>query len=186
MQSELAGLRQNLSDNSRYYAAIALAKVGNQQQAFSIIDSTDSPSAVTLRAIAQVYSQLNDPRAVKSGLAQLQTIAEKIDDLSLKANALSAIAQAYSKLSQPEAVKSVLMQAQTIAEKVDDPSLKANALSAIAKAYAELGGWQQVNLIADRCTSNDCEAGVLSTGLTVWAEHQHPELKEEEEEGSSF
>jgi tetratricopeptide (TPR) repeat protein len=175
---------------TRVLSAIARAyiKLGQPETAQTIAENIDElgSKASVLIAIAEAYSKLNEPEAVKSVLVQAQTTAETIDQPSSKADALSSIAEAYSKLSQPEAAKSMLLQAQTTAEKIDDPFSKAFALSSIAKAYAELEDWRQVNLTAALCTSNDCKAGVLSSGLTVWAEHQHPELKEEEEEGSSF
>ncbi|NJO64156.1 MAG: hypothetical protein HC836_40080 [Richelia sp. RM2_1_2] len=95
---------------------------------------------------------------------------------------MSAIAESYSQLNDPAAAKTLLEQALTNVERTDNPQHKANALSAIAKTYAELEAWRQVNQTAASCTSNDCKAEVLSTGLTVRAEQLHPELKEEEEE----
>ncbi|NJO67096.1 MAG: hypothetical protein HC832_06815, partial [Leptolyngbyaceae cyanobacterium RM1_405_57] len=59
MQSQLIGLKQKVSDESHRQAAVALAKVGNQQ-AFQIIDSINSPysKAFALSAIAEVYNKL--------------------------------------------------------------------------------------------------------------------------------
>jgi hypothetical protein len=36
--------------------------------------------------------------------------------------------------------------------------------------------------VSQKCTSKDCEVELLAKVLTIYAEQQHPQLKEEEKE----
>jgi tetratricopeptide (TPR) repeat protein len=152
--------------------AIACAK--------AIQDSTDKARA--LSAIAQAYGKLNQPQKAADLLLQAIASAKAIQKSSNKAYPLSAIAQAYGKLNQPEKAADLLLQAIDSANKIQESSDKTNALSAIAEAAANLKNWGQALKATQQCPSNDCKVESLAKVLTVHAEQQHPELKEEKEE----
>ena len=55
----------------------------------------------------------------------------------------------------------------------------ANATTRIAEAAANLKNWGQALKAVQQCPSDDYEVELLASVLTVYAEQQHPELKEE-------
>jgi tetratricopeptide (TPR) repeat protein len=113
--------------------------------------------------------------AKDSNVEQALKVLDNIEDSYAKARSLSAIAEVYGKLEQlPEANK-LLQQA------LDVEGLKLMPLSAIAEAQANLKNWGQALKVAQQCPSKDCEVELLAKILTVYAEQQHPELKEEED-----
>ena len=123
---------------------------------------------------------MQDTDAALGALAQARTSTESISDPFAKARVLRDIAAAYGQLQNTNAALEALAQLRTTTESISDSSDKALLLSDIAEAQANLQAWRQVHITADACDTRDCEASVLSTGLTAWAEHRHPELKEED------
>ena len=113
-------------------------------------------------------------------LEQAIASANQIQDSNSKAFALIPIAQAYGKLDQPQTAAPLLEQAIASANQTRDSSYKANALIAIAEAAANLKNWGQALKVTQQCPSDDCKVESLAKVLTVHAEQQHPELKEEE------
>ena len=93
---------------------------------------------------------------------------------------LISLVKAYSQLQDNDVALDALAQLLTNVDSLSDSDDKARLLIDIAKAQANLQAWRQVHITADTCDTRDCEASVLSAGLTIWAEHRHPELKEED------
>ncbi|MGI8500105.1 MAG: tetratricopeptide repeat protein, partial [Hassallia sp.] len=136
--------------------------------------------AYVLSAIAEAVGKLNQPEKAALLLAQAIASANLIQDSNYKAYALTAIAQAIGKLNQPEKAALLLDKAIASANPIQDSSDKARALSPIAEATANLKNWGQALKLTQQCPSDDCKVESLTKVLTVHAEQQHPELKEEE------
>jgi tetratricopeptide (TPR) repeat protein len=147
-----------------------------------IDDSSSLYKVYWLNTLAETYGKLNQPEKGLPSLKEALTTAQKIDDSDHKVDALSGIAEAYGKLNQPEKGLPLLKEALTTAQKIDLSYSKASALSGIAEAEANLKNWRQALKVVQQCPSKDCEVESLAKILTIYAEQQHPELKEEEEE----
>jgi tetratricopeptide (TPR) repeat protein len=181
-----------------FYKAIALSAIAaaigelNQPQTAAdllekAIDSADqmqdsSYKAIALSAIAAAYGELNQPQTAADLLEKAIDSADQMQDSSYKASVLSAIAAAYGELNQPQTAADLLEKAIDSADQIQDSFAKANALSAIAETAADLKNWGQALKVMQQCPSNDCKVDSLARVLTVHAEQQHTELKEEEEE----
>ncbi|MDF5720116.1 MAG: hypothetical protein PUP91_06425 [Rhizonema sp. PD37] len=146
----------------------------------NLIQNSYSKASV-LTAIAQAIGKLNQPEKAAILLDKAIASANLIQDSNFKANVLSAIAQAIGKLNQPEKAAVLLDKAIASANLIQDSSNKHRALRAIAEAAANLKNWGQALQLAQQCPSDDCKVESLAKVLTVHAEQQHPELKEEEE-----
>ena len=184
-------------DNSRYKAealraiAEAVSKLNQPQKAAELLDKAlasadriDYSYAKTwaLRAIAEAYSKLNQPQKAAQLLDKALTSADRIDSSSNKASALRAIAEAYSQLNQPERAADLLEKALASADQIDSSSDKARALRAIAEAQAKLNNWGKARQASEKITIQDDKVKSLAQVLTIWAEKQHPELVEKQEE----
>lgn len=109
-------------------------------------------------------------------------LSDKITNSFYKANALRAIAETYDKLKQPDKAISLLEKALSAADTIDDSGDKANALTAISESAANLKQWKLALKTYEECPGDDCKVSTLANILTIYAEQQNPELKEEEEE----
>jgi tetratricopeptide (TPR) repeat protein len=152
-----------------------------------------SYKAWALIVIAQAYGKLNQLEKATPLLEKAIAIADQIQESSDKVYALSAdvytlssIAQAYSELNQPEKAAPLLKKAITAANQIQESSNKAQALRVIAEVDANLKSWGPALEVVQQCTSKDCEVESLAKILTIYAEQQHPELKEEKEEEGNF
>ena len=145
------------------------------------IDDSSSKASVMI-SIAEAYRKLNQPEKGLLLLKEVLTAVQKIDNSSSKASTMINIAEAYGNLNQPEKGLLLLEKVLTAAQKIDNSSSKASAMINIAEAEANLKNWKQALNVAQQCPSKDCEVESLAKILTVYAEQQHPELKEEKEE----
>ncbi len=142
--------------------------------------------------LANVSQQINDPQyqikavaafAKDENFEQASELANQIQDFDDKAYALIAIAQAIAELKQPEIAADLLAKALASANQIQDSDDKAYALIAIAEAEANLKNWGQALKVVAGCQGyKECEVESLARVLTIHAEQQHPELKEEEKE----
>ena len=103
-----------------------------------------------------------------------------IDNSSTKANALSAMAETLGKLKEPEKTFSLLAKAISSADNINKSSNKTKALMAISESAANLKKWRLALKAYQECPSDDCEVSTLASILTIYAEQQNPDLKEEE------
>ncbi|MBD2486780.1 tetratricopeptide repeat protein [Aulosira sp. FACHB-615] len=170
----------------------AIGKLNNPQKAAELLQTalnsankiTDfSDKASVLSAIAAAYSKLNNQQKAAELLQTALKSANNITDFSDKASVLSAIAAAYSKLNNQQKAAELLQSALDSANNITDSSSKASALSAIAAAQANLKNWGQALKVVEGCKQyKDCEVDSLAGVLTIYAEQQHPQLKEKTEE----
>jgi hypothetical protein len=108
-------------------------------------------------------------------------LANQIQDDNSKVYVLSAIAAVYTKLNKPEDAKKLLSQAFDLAGKIGDTNQKAEALVSIAQAQANLKNWGEALTVTKECSTDPCHVQSLAAVLTIHAEQQHPELKEDKE-----
>ncbi|MFB2771208.1 tetratricopeptide repeat protein [Pelatocladus sp. BLCC-F211] len=141
-----------------------------------------SNKASALRAIAEAIGKLNQPEKAAPLLDKAIASANQIPDSYYKADILRATADAYGKLNQPEKAAPLLDKAIAAANQIPDSFNKEFPLRAIAVAAANLKNWGQALKATQQCPSDDCKVESLAKVLTVHAEQQHPELKEEKEE----
>ncbi|WP_414581069.1 tetratricopeptide repeat protein [Scytonema sp. PCC 10023] len=151
-----------------------------------IQESRDKANA--LSAIAQAYAELQQPQTASALLEKAITSVNQIQESFevSKDSPLRAITKAIGKLNQPEIAGDLLKQAIASANNIQESYSNASALSAIAEAAANLKNWGQALKATQECPSDDCKVESLAKVLTVHAEQQHPELKEEEEEEETF
>ena len=184
MQRELAGLRREISDESRREAAIALAKVGDQQQALDVVASINTPSSKVeaLRAVAAAYTNLNAPELAKPLLEQAHLITEHIDYLHTK-----AVLPVRSDLNTPELarslpVKPLLERLKARAEQVDDPDSRAIVLRTVFTASyvfapkPDRSALEQSLTSAERIDDPYSRAIVLNVIAKVYIDLNAPEL----------
>jgi hypothetical protein len=114
-------------------------------------------------------------------LKQVLDSANKIQDNDYKASALSAITEAYTKLNKPEEAKKLMSQAFDLAAKIGDTSQKTDTLVSIAQAQANLNNLGEALTVTKECSTDPCHVQSLAAVLTIYAEQQHPELKEDQE-----
>ncbi len=114
-------------------------------------------------------------------LKQALDSANQIKNNELKANALSAIAEVYIKQNQPEEATKLLSQAFDLAAKIGDTNEKTQVLVSIAQAQANLKNWGEALTVTKKCSTHPCHVKSLAAVLTIHAEQQHPELKEDKE-----
>jgi tetratricopeptide (TPR) repeat protein len=138
-----------------------------------------SYKAIALSAIAQAIGKLKQPEKAAPLLEKAIAAANQVPNSNSKARALSAIAEAIGKLNQPEKAASWLEKAIAAANQIQYSDKKADALSAIAIAAANLKNWGRALQAIQQCPTNSCKVKSLAKVLTVHAEQQHPELKEE-------
>jgi tetratricopeptide (TPR) repeat protein len=112
-------------------------------------------------------------------LKQALDSANQIQYYGYKADILSAIAEAYTKLNKPEDAKKLLSQAFELAAKIGDTNDKTDALVSIAQAQANLKNWGEALTVTKECSTDPCHVESLAAVLTIYAEQQHPELKED-------
>ena len=149
------------------------------KQAHTSIESlSPAQKAWVLSTIATNYDQLQETDEALRILAKARTSIESLSPAQ-KARVLSTIAKAYGQLQNTDEALKALEQLRTSAESLPVYE-EIRALSVIAAAQANFQAWRQVHITADTCNSEECESSVLSAGLTVWAEHRHPELQEED------
>ncbi len=138
--------------------------------------------ALALSAIAQAYGKLNQPQTAAPLLEKAIASANQIQDSNDKEFALEAIAEAIGKLNQPQTAAPLLKEAIASAKEIQESSRKAHVLRLIAEVAANLKNWGQALQATQQCPSDDCKVESLAKVLTVYAEQQHAELKEKEEE----
>ena len=152
---------------------------------YSIDFANRSPSpqvkADTLSTIAEAYSKLDQTQPAADLLKQALDSASLIEDARYKATTLSAITEAYSKLDQTQPATDLLKQALDSANLIGNADAKATALISIAEAAANFNNWGQALKVTQQCPSDECKVESLAKVLTLHAEQQHPELKEEGE-----
>ena len=102
-------------------------------------------------------------------------------NVGYKASALSAIAAVYIKFNQPEDATKLLSQAFEFAANIGGTDQKTKALVSIAQAQANLKNLGQALTVTKECSTDPCHVESLAAVLTVYAEQQHPELKEDQE-----
>ena len=135
--------------------------------------------ADVLEAITEVYSKLNQPEKAVEVLQSALAIANQIESSDERRTyTLINIAEVAANLKQPKIAVEVLQDAIASANQIESSSDRANALITIAQAAANLTNWGQALKAVQQCPSNDCEVELLANVLTVYAEQQHPELKE--------
>jgi tetratricopeptide (TPR) repeat protein len=137
--------------------------------------------AYALSAIAEAYTKLKQPEEGDKLLTQALKITNNIKDDDSKAMPLSKIAAVYTKLNKPEDAKKLLSQAFDLAGKIGDTNQKAEALVSIAQAQANLKNWGEALTVTKECSTDPCHVESLAAVLTIHAEQQHPELKEDQE-----
>jgi tetratricopeptide (TPR) repeat protein len=140
----------------------------------------DSPKASALSAIAEAIGKLNQSEEAAKLLKQALHSANQIPD-DYKAPVLSGIAEAYGKLNQPEEATKLLSQAFDLAANIGNTDQKTNALVSIAQAHANLKNWGEALTVTKECSTDPCHVESLAAVLTIHAEQQHPELKEDQE-----
>ncbi|MBE9004154.1 tetratricopeptide repeat protein [Fortiea sp. LEGE XX443] len=169
--------------------AAAIGKLNNQQKAAELLQSAlDSANKIpesifnadNLSDIAAAIGKLNNQQKAAELLQSVLDSANKITDSSNKASTLRAIAEAYSKLNNQQKAAELLQTALDSANKITNSTFKADALSAIAEAEANLKNWGQALKVVEGCKQyKDCEVDSLARVLTIHAEQQRPQLKEE-------
>ena len=87
----------------------------------------------------------------------------------------------YIKFNQQEEATKLLSQAFDLAAKIGDTGEKTKALVSIAQAQANLKNWGEALTVTKECSEDACRVQSLAAVLTIHAEQQHPELKEDEE-----
>ncbi len=188
---QLTQIRWKLADTSHqsgaYFQAQAVAAFAKDRQfekATKFANSIDNSSdkAYALRAIAETYDKLKQPDKAVSLLEKALLAADNIDNSFYKADALRAIAETIGKLKQPDKAVSLLEKALLAADNIDNSYDKADALRAIAETAANQKQWKLALKAYQECPGDDCEVSTLANILTIYAEQQNPELKEEEEE----
>lgn len=137
---------------------------------------------VSQRAGSEYQSAAAVAFAKDGNSAQALKLANQIQNSYSKADALEAIAQAIGQLNPPQTAADLLEKALASANQIPDSFDKARALRAIAVVAADLKNWGQALKAMQQCPSYNCQVELLAEVLTVHAEQQHPELKEEEEE----
>ena len=171
--------------------AQAIGKLNQPEKAAPLLEKAiasanqiqESPDkAYALSAIVQAIGKLNQPEKAAPLLEKAIASANQIQESPDKAPALKPIAQAIGKLNQPEKAAPLLLQAIDSANLIEESYYKEIALSAIAEAAANLKNWGQALKLTQQCPSDDCKVESLAKVLTLHAEQQHPELKEEKEE----
>ncbi|WP_299485892.1 hypothetical protein [Acaryochloris sp. IP29b_bin.137] len=142
--------------------------------------------STALRAIADAYWEINNPKLAHEGLKNALTVAEKIDEPSYKSNALRAIADAYGKINNPKLAHKVLKNALTVAEKIDEPSSKSDALRAIADAYGKINdpklaheGLKNVITVAEKIDEPSSKSNALRAIADAYGEINDPQLAHE-------
>ena len=141
----------------------------------------DDFKASTLSAIAEAYGKLNQPEEGAKLLKLALDSANQIQDDYDKAQTLSAIAEAYIKLNQPEEGAKLLSQSFDSAAKIRETNEKTEALVSIAQAQANLNNWGEALTVIKKCSEESCHVLSLAAVLTVHAEQQNPELKEDKD-----
>ena len=141
----------------------------------------DDDKAPALSEITEAIGKLNQPEEGAKLLKQALDSANKIKDDKFKVYALSAISEAYTKLNKPEEAKKLLSQAFDLAAKIVDTSQKTEALVSIAQAQANLKNWGEALTVTKECPEDACHVKSLAAVLTIHAEQQNPELKEDKD-----
>jgi tetratricopeptide (TPR) repeat protein len=141
----------------------------------------DYSKPVALSVIAEAIGKLNQPEEVAKLLKLALDSANQITDDQLKALTLSAIAEAYIKLNQPEEAAKLLSQSFDSAAKIGVTNQKTRALVSIAQAQANLKNWGEALTVIKKCPEESCHVLSLAAVLTVHAEQQNPELKEDKD-----
>jgi tetratricopeptide (TPR) repeat protein len=151
--------------------------------------------AYVLRSISEASAKLNQLRRALPVFKKEYISANQIQDSDLRTNVLCTIAEAIGKFNQLEKTATSLETVinsnnrcflKKVEALVTIPEARlglggeAPALVAIAREKANQYNWGQAFAITQQCPSKDCEVESLSKILTVYAEQQHPELKEEE------
>ena len=139
----------------------------------------DASKASALSAIAEAIGKLNQPEEAAKLLKLALDSANQIPDDYDKAQTLSAIAAVYIKFNQQEEGTKLLSQAFDLAAKIGDTDEKTKALVSIAQAQANLKNWGEALSVTKECPTDPCHVQSLAAVLTVHAEQQHPELKED-------
>jgi tetratricopeptide (TPR) repeat protein len=180
-----------------YYKAYALSliaeaygKLNQPEEAAKLfklaLDSSnqikdDNYKAYALSVIAEAIGKLNQPEEGTKLLKQVLKITNNIKYDDSKADPLNAIAEAYTKLNQPEEATKLLSQAFDLAAKIGDTGEKTKTLVSIAQAQANLKNWGEALTVTQECSEHPCRVQSLAAVLTIHAEQQHPQLKEDQE-----
>ncbi|QIR40777.1 hypothetical protein HCG51_31510 [Tolypothrix sp. PCC 7910] len=187
----------NQIPDSRYkaYALTAIAqaygKLNQAPTAAPLLDKViasanqiqkSDEKAYALRAIAKAIGHLNQGQTAAPLLDKVIASANQIQAPNEKAIALHAIVEAIGQLKQVLTAAPLLDKAIASANQIQKSDLKAYALQTIAEAAAKLKNWGQALKATEKCPSDDCQVESLARVLTVHAEQQRPELKEEKEE----
>ena len=75
----------------------------------------------------------------------------------------------------------MLSQAFDLASNIGETSRKTETLVLIAQAQANLKNWGEALTVTKECSTDPCHVQSLAAVLTIHAEQQHPELKEDKE-----
>jgi len=179
----------DLKANALSAIAEAYGKLNQSQEASKLLkqalDSAnqiqyDYNKALALSAIAEAIGKLNQLEEGAKLLKLALDSANQIPD-DYKASALSAIAKAYTKLNKQEEATKLLSQAFELAAKIGNTEQKTNVLVRIAQAQANLKNWGEALTVTKECSTDPCHVESLAAVLTIHAEQQHPELKEDQE-----
>ncbi|MEM8781179.1 MAG: hypothetical protein AAGF26_20470 [Cyanobacteria bacterium P01_G01_bin.49] len=132
IRRELAYWSGKVNDGYKSQAAIAFAKDGKIRQMNQLLDQVENSDdkAETLGAIAQAYSQLQDPNQAVKLLEQALEAANQIESSDDKARALSAISQAQANLKR-------WGDALATTKKCPSHDCRVWSLSAVLRVYAE-------------------------------------------------
>ena len=141
----------------------------------------DNLRNVGLNAIAEAYGKLKQPEEGAKLLKLALDSANQIEEGTSQTSALTAITEVIGKLNQPEEATKLLSQAFDIAAKIGDTNQKTYTLVSIAQAQANLKNWGEALTVIKKCSEESCHVLSLAAVLTVHAEQQNPELKEDKD-----
>ena len=179
---KLADISQQIRNSDyKLKAVTAFAKDQNFPQAVKLTNQIEDSyrRAEALETIVKASSKLKQADKAAELLQDVIASANQIESSHSRADVLETIVEAISKLNQPETAAELLQDAIAAANQIENSSYRAHALTSIAGAEANLKNWGQALKAVQLCPSNDCELELLASVLTIYAEQQHPELKEE-------
>jgi hypothetical protein len=137
-----------------------------------------------LSAIATVYFNLkNTDKAVYLLEQATSTLSEEDGRVnSDEVKYLIQLVEAIEKIRQPEKLAPSFEKVIDFVSQIQDSSNKEAALIGFASSEANQANWGQAYDIASKCPGDECKVESLSKILTIYAEKQHPELKDKKEE----
>jgi tetratricopeptide (TPR) repeat protein len=166
-----------------------IGKLKQPEKAFELLEKASIASnkiqyptgkASALSAIATVYFNLKQTDKAVHLLEKSTSTLNQVDgSISLdEVNDLIRLAEAIGKIRQPEKLSPLFEKIIDFVSQIQDSSYKATALIDITSSEANLTNWVQAYDIASKCPSDECKVESLSKILTIYAEKQHPELKD--------